>query len=317
MTEPLAVEHSEATKNSRAAADTLELHIQWARSSWLGPLCASIGVLGDMVLMEKMGLTVRFPSAIYGAMAVDSPTVALQDSMSSSAVRFLTHLLQARTTSMMFYSHCFPGALAPLLSTDDSVVKETMDWFKLCIESWQAARTSDSVEIQSLASQCQLDTKYMTAIVNLTRASGWTVSEPVREMLRATFTALLNEKLIEDANQKIRDSESRDNCSKVMKHMTQWAIPKDHDLLKAYGREQVCIDTSLPTRNFGDHERLFEMAFEEGKTKETLPLANILEERTWNTYNSVTLKTTACSLELIRVMHSTGDWTLADKVCCR
>ena len=318
LTEPLAADHSDSTIGIRSPTSTRAWHIGWSRWSWLAPLCQSIEVMSDMTLLRRMGFVTQFPSAIYAGMVEGDPLVLVQDTMAASAMKFLVQLLRTRSSSMLWYTSCFPGCLAPLLDEDPAVVLETMTAFREAVTAWEAAKTCAQADVQELADRCHMTGKYMTACIRLAKDAGWTVSMPLRELLNCVFTAMLNEKLNEDANHKIRDIETRANASKTMQHFTQWSVPVERKILELYERPPMAIDVSVPCmRDTGSVSRhsLFEPVFEEGKRdKELVDFAGILHPKTWSTYNSITLKESAVVMELVRFIHRKGDWGLLDKV---
>jgi hypothetical protein len=59
-------------------------------------------------------------------------------------------------------------------------------------------------------------------------------------LVRGMFDGWMQSRIIEDCNQKLRDHESRDNASKVLRHVALWRIPSSHELIRSYGRDEAC-----------------------------------------------------------------------------
>ena len=71
------------------------------------------------------------------------------------------------------------------------------------------------------------------------KASGWTLTASIEDYVRQMWSGFGQTKLIEDANQKQREHESRGQASRRVRRARRWSIPVQHELLKQYGRSEI------------------------------------------------------------------------------
>lgn len=313
VTSPEDKAHAEYCKTLKSKEETLAWHIKWARWSWLDSLVEVCRVVQDTEKLELMGFITDFPSLRFEGMTVQSSVVQAQDRMAEAAAQFVVEVLRSRSTSMIFYAWSFPGLLAPLLSDKADVVQESMALFRRLVEAWERAKEVVDSYICTIVRKCCLNTPFMKACVHFAKKSDWEMSDDLREICQAVFFSQLNEKLVEDANQKIRDAETRDCPSKVMSHFVQWSVPVASKLIQQYGRAEVEPLTNFSLARDAKHERLFEPMHDKN-TPEILDLAGILRDPTWHTLNSVTLKESVAQLHLLLELHTRGDWSLCESV---
>jgi hypothetical protein len=260
------IAHGMMASQMKGPAATKQWYIELAEHSWLEALKAAILSLIDLRALGRMDFKVNFPAPLLSKMSVDCPEVAVQDGHSATMLKMVGSLLRSRATSMSWHTSSYPGVLAPLLASDldvtvrsvQGVVKGTpvgnaaercaavMKRFKADVEAWEAAQAQVLPSALELADRCTLRGEFMRCCIHFAKESEWRVNPMLLEMVRTLFTSMLQTKMNEDANQKLRDHETRDNASKSMKHFKQWSIPVDHEVLKSYDRPEIKPAAALP-----------------------------------------------------------------------
>lgn len=242
---PETDDYSQLTKTVKSAEATRLQFMQWASWSWVEPLRLAVGKLCDLGAIGRMGICVELPSIVLEQVALDDSRVAVQDAMSEFAFKFCAELVTARASSQIAYTCGFPHLLAGLLSEKEDVVSNTFETLRERVLAWEEALVGPPT-VERIASRSFLNSRFMRAVVFFARGAGWVMSAPLQSLLETVFSSLLNEKLIEDGAQKIRDDESRAAASKDMQRMQVGQFPIGHKLLESYERKEIKTTTSLP-----------------------------------------------------------------------
>ena len=310
ITKGEADDHSYCTKNVRGRDETLQLHIDWSTWGWLKPLKAALAVLSSPEVLGKLGFVVEFPSAIYGKMNVENGLVSVQDRMATSMATLCVQVIRHRAASMSWYSCMYPALLAALMSTDPAVVQKGFQRFRSDLEAWEAALSSGCAAVEAMAKKSVFNNRYMRACTYFARLGAWRMTPQLRELIEVVWTSNLNEQIVEDANQKIRDDETRASASKSMQHFATWSVPVGAKLLESYQRPEVQISGSIPLPRDSKHDLLFESVID-SDTKEPVDFKSILTA-SYSTCNSVSLKSAAADMHLLNKMHLANSWAIAD-----
>lgn len=139
------------------------------------------------------------------------------------------------------------------------------------------------------------------------------MTAPLKSMLKAVFSGLLNEKLVEDTAQKVRDDETRAGASRDMQRMQVWQIPTGSKMLEGHERKEVKVTTSMPVP-CEIPANLFQ-AIAGGSAEEKVDLASITKDKSWWTFNSESLRDMVPDeVLLVEVMKSGDGWGSFDYV---
>ena len=130
----------------------------------------------------------------------------------------------------------------------------------------------------------------MRAVLQLAAKGQWNLTPALRQLVSAIYTGLLQTKMNEDANQQVRDHETRGNPSKVQRHFTQWSIPVESGLLKRNERAEVESQVGLPLPpRTADFEQLFHEVVagtqDDPDLPDTVPLKRVIGE--WDVVDSI------------------------------
>lgn len=153
----------------------------------------------------------------------------------------------------------------------------------------------------------------MKAVMHFAKVGDFKLTVQLKECVSVVFTNLLNSKMNEDVNQKLRDAEERTNASKEVRHIEQWARCIDSGVLERYDRPQVVTSCVLPAMvpRGSKLEEVFHPVYDD-KTSEALPFKKILLAQDWPTFNSQSLKKAFGDAQLLLHMKATNTWELCD-----
>lgn len=248
LTEGEAKAHGAMAQTMRSAESGVQHYI--AQSQWevLRELDVAINALSNGNALERMGLTVSFQSTRVARIRVGDPDVGCEDAQAELCCRFVGELLRQRCGSMMWHTAYYPGLLAPLLSSDPAAVELSMAVFKKHTLAFRAAASCQVSEVTQMHKRCVLQGEFFQACIHFAEKSEWQLSRELNELVAAIFRGFLQTKMNEDANQKIRDRETRACANKVQQHCTQWSVPIKAEVLADYERTEIKANWGLPRR---------------------------------------------------------------------
>ena len=87
----------------------------------------------------------------------------------------------------------------------------------------------------------------MEACIFFAKRADWKASPELLKLVTAAFKGLRQTKMNEDANQQVRDFETRNALNKMRRHFGVWHVPVSGKLLEKYQWQEVSLDPSLPT----------------------------------------------------------------------
>ena len=287
---------------------------KYAQWQWLEALVEGIVVLSDMKALVRMGFTVEFDRKKFAKVKVDSHEVGVEDKMASTALRFMAKLIHERATSMSWHCLSFPGLLAPLLDADESVQTKHLAILKLHWEAFEEANKHANNYLSKCVEHSPFQTPYMRFVVHFCKKGGWAMTPEIRELVSAVFCSILQTKINEDCNQRIRDKETRASSSKSMRQWTQWSVPVETQLLKDYRRVEVDNNCVVPMPAGQDHGSLFQPGGHIVETTEDtdVTLEPVLKEPTWWSPNAQSMKIGYGQQQLVLHLHEQNAWASAD-----
>ena len=239
--------HGLTAKTMRGPEKTVEFFIGWALYSWLEPLGDMIASLADPLALGAMGISVEFLGVEYRDLTPQSPLVVCEDIHCARAVRFASELLRTRCSSMSWHTSSYPGLLGPLLSRDRSIVDAHMELFKRHASAYEAAKEIRRPEIARMVQRSCMRGKFMQSCIFFAKRNEWRVSPQLIELVEAAFLGLRQTKMNEDANQQVRDLETRASAHKLHNAIAVWNVPVASKLLSKCQWKEATVDPSVPT----------------------------------------------------------------------
>lgn len=247
LTSGLALEHGLTAQTMRGAQKSMELFINWSLHSWMEPLTKMLATLADPSLLDAMGLLVEFNGPRFANISVNSPLVVCEDIHTSTIVRLATELMKARCASMSWHTSSYPGLLAPLLSNDQSIVEQHLQLLKEHVTAYEAAKELTQPELKRIVSRSCMRGTFMEAVIFFAKRAAWHLSPELKELVAAAFKGPRQTKLNEDANQQVRDCETRNAAHKTTRDYAIWHVPISNNLLGKYQLQEMQADPSLPS----------------------------------------------------------------------
>ena len=312
--------HARVATEMRSADRTVEFYSDWAQWSWVHPLREAARDFLDPLQLRRVGFTVSFSGPQFAGLLATDPRVGYEDVLAELCVKFLKELLRSRCSSMMWHSSSYPGLLAPLLSEDPIVVQEHLQLLHKHSEAFLAAGARTQATLKPTVQRSCFRGKYMASVLHFARRSNWEMSAALRELIYSVFSGLLQTKMNEDANQLLRDHETRDRPSKVQRHFTQWSIPVERHLLQTYERPEVEPQVGLlvPPRST-PFEGIFQATqrgtkdLNPGAPPGQLPLRKVLDVGTWWSPSAQSQRRAYAEMQLLSYLHEHQCWHLADE----
>ena len=217
----------------RDASTALQYFVSWSHWGWLQTAEKHLGLLEDLRSLDRIGLHMQWsqePSA--GRLEYD--TASTQKLFS-----FLKAMLKYRGGSNLWHTWG-PGAVAGLLSTEETQVRSSLLWHRNLFDAVAEVRRTGSLAAQGLLKDSMVKDAFFGHVFHLLRIEDWKeVSETAQNFRTNVFSGLLNTKLVEDANKFQREQEDRGNNSKSVPMTEAWQTVSKHEVLKAYKRPEV------------------------------------------------------------------------------
>lgn len=211
----------------------------WAAGSWMGTLSEVLAQLRNTAELEHIGFDV---DAKLGGTDAAKQLRMHQDTLAVTMGELATHFVRERAGSMLWHSDYYPGKLALLL--DPKTVDLGMFELKKDVEAWRRAAAQDSAALMKLVRQSCFNDVLMHWVVRFAEAERWLrPSRQLLELVESLFSGFNQSRVNEEANQRLRDSELRDNSSREVKFMRMWEIVKESGLLRDYCRDEVQVKT--------------------------------------------------------------------------
>lgn len=196
---------------------------------------------------------------------------------------------------------------------------------------WLVAKERNLPETKKLAERAPFNQTLLQWCIVFGRLGEWKVVTPqLKHLAQALFAGFAQSKVNEDANKMYRDAEVRGNASKVIKMMRLWEIPTMQKLLSQYKRPEIDPQSQAPAPPPAAMEKCFSMPPsvrppERGmseKQLERMALRNewsqklkaVLGPQQWLTFDAESQHHLFSELELLRRLHSAGEWHLAAEV---
>lgn len=310
VTKPLIDEHSWCTHTLRDGPSTLQYYIGEATYAWLGALVQVLKTLANLPGLGRCGLTVEFQQDMQATMLVDSADVAYEDGLADGLWRICTRTIAERCASCMVYTGSYPYLMAKVASEDVVVQASGLAMWGRDWAAFERGHTAGLPSVLNLVAKHPFQQRAMQDATRIARASGFQATPELRRRCRLIFTGLGSDKLVEDANKVVRDSENRSAPKKVLKGYRIWEAPIGHGVLAQYGRAEV-QSNSRPMILSEQKRSLFQAV---GNLPEGAPdYKRILGTQDWATFDATSLKKLPAMVALLRSMSEADDWSLSSE----
>lgn len=295
-----AAAHSDYTANVLSPPEQMQFMAAMANSEYMDDLQKILARCFDVVGLKHIGFDCDTSKALR--LSVGDPLLVTEDTMAYRYMAFVLSLLKHRASSLAWHNVGFPGSTARMVHTDPEVAQRGLDRLKLCVEACCWAEAS-CLEGAILARRCPLGGAIMQRAIALAEQNQFSsISADLRDLLVYLWSGALQTVVIERANQRLRDAETRDASSKVLERLSRWSILRRSDLVEHYGGADVPHrpHQSLPA----DAE--MDALFRPRGDSCPLDLRGITREQNWVTFNSQSVKKTFAEMELMIAAYQAG-----------
>ena len=263
----------------------------WSHWGWLQTAEKHLGLLEDLRSLGRIGL-----------------------------FSFLKAMLKYRGGSNLWHTWG-PGAVAGLLSTEETQVRSSLLWHRNLFDAVAEVRRTGSLAAQGLLKDSMVKDAFFGHVFHLLRIEDWKeVSETAQNFLTNVFSRLLNTKLVEDANKFQREQEDRGNNSKSVPMTEAWQTVSKHEVLKAYKRPEVQASTQylVPAKWNIEQVCRTNVRRTDAKTPEQEAdfefLRRVTGNQTWPAFTPETEQRLFCNHALLVHVHQLGNkWDLVKK----
>eukprot|EP00971_Amphidinium_carterae_P161531 3202573-Amphidinium_carterae.3 len=204
---------SRVTADMRGRSSVGEIYAGLANHSWLEALCATLRRTMDGRELVRCGMASVVPTSPGEKM--------LQDSWACSLGRLVTELLAARSASMFAHSRGYPLKLAGALGTEEQRA-QTLHTLKEDFCAFAEMQHVALEVVKSMAEKHPLRQPVLQLVlIPLLQCKFTHWPEESLDIIKCVFS-LGQSRIIEDANQKLRDIETRHTSSKVMTNVQRF-----------------------------------------------------------------------------------------------
>jgi hypothetical protein len=312
VTNPVCQEHGHFMHSLRGVDQVRSAYIGFATCEWMSTLRTILNTLVDTKVLGTCGYLLSFGEKRFQGLHVNSPIVMSQDSLAQSMFTYALALVTRRALSLQDHHLSYPGRLAQLLCTDEVSVKAAFKTLKEHFKDFIAAGEQGSVATRRLVERSSLNTPLMKIIGKLASMTDVLPSLPMVQYIGDLFDGWGQSKVNEDANKACRERENRDQNNKSVRRVRRWAAPRQVELAKQWGREEVRINSEAcaPSRVPDD----FFVPSQEHKATEQMPLKDILDKATWPTWQPHTVHARSAELAAMGFLRGLGQWELGDRL---
>ena len=297
---------------------TMKVYIKWAQNSWLDPLAETVQVSQDLQALSKIG----FITDVVARHLRDDSLKAWQDALACTLGTPILNIIRERSGSMAWHTSGI-AALAPILSDEPAEVKKAMALLRSQVLAWEAAMTKGSL-MQSMASRAFLHPTFMKWAVAFAKACSYKTASPqLIQLVSTLFRGWGQSRVVEKCNQALRDAETKDSSSKVMKMLKLWHVPVGSNLMSQFDRAGVQPSCQTSTMGSLTLEKLYSSETlkpagrggpppteaEERSSRLAKELGGITARKSWLSYSPLGSQSLVAEMALMMHLytHSTSD----------
>ena len=157
----------------RDASTTLQYFVSWSHWGWLETAEKHLGLLEDLHSLDRIGLHMQWsqePSA--GRVEYDTATT-------QKLFSFLKAMLKYRGGSNLWHTWG-PGAVAGLLSTDETQVRSSLLWHRNLFDAVAEVRRTGSLAVQGLLKDSMVKDAFFGHVICCALRTGEKFRKPRR-----------------------------------------------------------------------------------------------------------------------------------------
>ena len=298
----------------RGPEQTLAYFVSWAEGGWLETACEHLGLLEDLASLNRIGFHMQW-TEVPGEGQLEYERATTENLFS-----FLKSLLKYRAGSNLWHT-CGQGACAGLLSDEPALLQSRLLWFKEICEAEEEVKQTGNLAAQNLLKDSMLQEIFQQNVIRFLKEEGFArVAPKLEEVLQATFSSLLNTKLVEDANKFQREKEDRGNNSKTVSMAEAWHTVSQHKVLESYSREEVRASKNWRVPASWSIEDICRENVRRTENKTMAEkadfdfLSRVTGQVSWPSFTPETEQRLICNLALLVHIHKLGKkWDMAEK----
>ena len=309
-------DYSERAATVRGAEGTRQYYLDVARSAYLQPCFKSVCSTMDTALLSLLGYDTEATAAATtrrGRTTLENPRIVADSELAKVHIQLVLHSCKRRVASMSWHSHSWPGLLALLLAEDSAtfnlgckrLLQDFLAWWDCKAEG--AANTF----LRGCASRSPFATVLVQELSQvLATPSLRSVPDilgELREAARELFSTLGTSKPCEDLFRILREREERDTNNRVITLSRQFSAAQEAGILEQHGRAQVQVPEQWTAT-----EKTPTTVFWPSHSHLSLP-DTLTGRLQWTSLAPESYPTLPAQIELMRVLHRTGDWDLASR----
>jgi hypothetical protein len=218
VAEPLRVHMGVLNSALRSPDKCLEHHVLAAqgKEGLLDALWGCSKVFRDMSRLATCGFMVEFDAPSSSQLTPEDPCVLADDAMARRLSRLAFTVIRHRLRStVIWHMFAYPGKFALLLSADVQVVASSLTTLRADWAAWQELQQHTTPFHKKLKQRSLFRWTFVSETFQLAEQEGWQPTGKLKEQVKRSLHHFGQTKLVEDANQKLRDRE-RDNASQKL-----------------------------------------------------------------------------------------------------
>ena len=312
--EPESAAASKMLQEMRGSGKTLEYLVSWAHGGWLDTAKSHLQLLTDTHALDRIGL----------CMACDKDCqpgeVDWDLAMATKLWKLTLSIFNFRAGSNLWHTWG-PGASAGLLGETEEKVCFSLQWPRDLFGAVLAVKENGSHAAQALLQHSMCEEVWIKHVFHwLAQANFREVPEGLDSLLRKVWGGLLNSKLVEDANKFQRQHEDRSNNAKTLPLGETWHCVSQHEVLKAYERQEVKARKQYNVPADFDIEGMCRPHAD--RTRQKTPeeqadfefVQGVTGTQTWPAFTPESEQRIFCRLALLVHLNKRGQqWELAEK----
>eukprot|EP00971_Amphidinium_carterae_P347347 6489290-Amphidinium_carterae.1 len=245
-TKPVHEAYVQETRVVREVHSRQAHFIDRSTCGWSSTLVATLDVLSNANTLERCGIACEELSLRRLQANPDEASfhAMMQHERCLHLTRFVTSLVSVRATSLLQHAETFPqtllGLLAADLATDERLVGERLQHCYRAVQAVSLAGASSNPEVRQMYQESPLHLPFVQICIGLLSSVGYSrVPTVLAQMLICYARSIGQTRIIEEGNQKIRDTEIRKSAGKAMQCLSIWDAEAGSAVIEEYGMSNL------------------------------------------------------------------------------
>ena len=276
----------------------------------MNDLYATFSVMWTARELRHMGFVVEFTHASLSKLGIKSARVAAENAFAQEVFALILALVRHRALGLAWHSIGYPGRFAALLCPrEQQKALFAMRRDSMAFEEILNAQR-DFPWWETIASRSSFNQPFVErTMASLDAVAFKEVPPMVARTMEHVWGGILQTKVCEDVNQKVRDHEQRDQASKVMTEVRRFYVPWQAQVLKTHEREEI---SPTPSRSSSApsyrayHRGLFHAPLQ--PSTENCELRRVMGKQSWDTFSPASSQKLLADLVLSRYFLERGGW---------